>query len=204
MRRAVRHWLRRFGIDVQWYRPESSPEAHLQRIVTYVAPDWVIDVGANAGQYGEGLRRCGYRGHILSFEPLAQPYSALLRASAGDPNWDVGPRIAIGAADEELEMNVSANSVSHSLLPMLSAHGDAAPESAYIGIERVSVRRLEEAAEPYLWGAKRILLKIDTQGYEDRVIAGAALILDRVVAIQTELSLVPLYAGQVLFPEMSD
>jgi len=200
----LKQFLRRFGIDVQRYRPDSSPEAQLSRILRYTVPDLVLDVGANAGQYGESLRRCGYRGRIVSFEPLSQAYALLSRASAGDPLWAVGPRVALGAEEADLVMNVSANMLSHSLLPMLSAHLDAAPDSGYVGTERVMVRRLDDAAAPYLQDAARIFLKIDTQGYEDRVLTGAHETLDRVIALQLELSLVPLYGEQSLFLEITD
>jgi hypothetical protein len=46
------------------------------------------------------------------------------------------------------------------------------------------------------------LLKIDTQGYESEVLKGAPETLARVAGLQLELSLVPLYGGQKLMPEM--
>ena len=42
-------------------------------------------------------------------------------------------------------------------------------------------------------GTGPIFLKLDTQGYEEQVLKGAEGILSRVVAIQMEISLVPLY-----------
>lgn len=43
---------------------------------------------------------------------------------------------------------------------------------------------------------------MDTQGYEDRVLNGPEGILDRIVGIQLELSLIPLYEEQCLYDEM--
>ena len=51
--------------------------------------------------------------------------------------------------------------------------------------------------------AEHIYLKIDTQGFESRVICGAERSLLAIDTVQMELSLVPLYAGEQLFPEMS-
>jgi len=110
--------------------------------------------------------------------------------------------MAIGDADGTVSIHMAGNSVSSSILDMLPAHERAAPGSAYVASETVPLRRLDGVAGEYLAGARRILLKIDAQGYEDRVLAGAAGLLDRITAIQTELSLVPLYAGQLLFDEM--
>jgi len=46
------------------------------------------------------------------------------------------------------------------------------------------------------------MLKIDTQGYERRVLDGAERSLESVVLLQLEMSLVPLYEGETLFHEM--
>ena len=47
-----------------------------------------------------------------------------------------------------------------------------------------------------LAGAGPVFLKVDTQGNEAEVVRGAEGVLDRIVAMQLELSLVPLYEGE--------
>ena len=110
--------------------------------------------------------------------------------------------MALGDTEGEITIHVAGNSLSSSILDMLPEHVHAAPGSAYVGSEIVALKRLDSVAGEYLADARRALLKIDTQGYEDRVLTGAQGMLQSVVAIQTELSLVPLYAGQPLFDEM--
>jgi hypothetical protein len=78
---------------------------------------------------------------------------------------------------------------------MTDTHLQAAPESRLQGTQRVRVERLDAVAPALLNGDERILLKIDTQGYEEEVLAGASAIMGRVAALQLELSLVPLYSG---------
>jgi hypothetical protein len=82
---------------------------------------------------------------------------------------------------------------------MLQSHVDAAPDSACVGRERVRLSRLDTMASEYWQLGDVAFLKIDTQGYEDRVLNGATNVLERVRGLQLEASLVPLYDGQQLF-----
>ena len=82
---------------------------------------------------------------------------------------------------------------------MLDSHRSATPESAYIGRESVAIARLDTAAAPFAGPDARLYLKIDTQGYEAQVIAGAGRTMARATAVQIEMSLAPLYAGQPAF-----
>jgi FkbM family methyltransferase len=158
----------------------------------------VLDVGANVGQFASGLRRSGYRGRMLSFEPLAQAHARLLDAARDDPDWEIAPRIAIGEQEGEIELHVSGNSVSSSVLEMLGTHSDSAPASRYVASERVRIGTLDDMARDALGPGVVPFLKIDTQGYEDKVLNGARDTLARVRGVQLELSFVPLYEGQQL------
>lgn len=198
----VKRTIRRLGFDIRRYNPASSESAQLMRMLSVHRINLVFDVGANTGQFGHFLRDAGYRGHIVSFEPLSVAWEQLLEASRNDPLWDVAPRAAIGNEDGEIEIHVACNSVSSSVLNMLDSHANAAPESRYVGSERVPLRRLDSIAPDYLRPDSVALLKIDTQGYESSVLQGATGLLDRLVGLQIELSLVPLYKGQRLFDDL--
>ena len=163
--------------------------------------DLVIDIGANEGQFAKELRAGGYSGRMISFEPLTAAHGRLVQESQGDSAWHVHPRCAVGDHLGEVELNISGNSVSSSVLPMLTSHSSAAPESAYRGHESASLVTLDSVALPYLNGAQAPFLKIDTQGYEWQVLDGACATLPRIRGIQMELSLVPLYEGQRLWRE---
>src|SRR5690606_1134245 len=114
--------------------------------------------------------------------------------AASDPNWIVAPRAAVGAAQGEITINISANSVSSSALPILEAHTSGAPASRYIGQETAPVIRLDDSELIAI--DNRIFVKIDTQGFEGEVIKGATKVLSRAIGIQTELSIAKLYDGQ--------
>jgi FkbM family methyltransferase len=202
LRQRIKSALRRFGYDITRITVQTSPEVQLRRILDNFGIDLVLDVGANEGQFAHRLRRNGYAGRIVSFEPLSQAHARLVEASRWDPLWKAADRTAIGESEGQIDIHVAANSASSSILGMLPAHSRAAPYADYVGRETVPLARLDRACEPFLGGSRSIFVKIDTQGYEARVLAGGAQTLARTTALQVELSLVPLYEGQTLFGEM--
>jgi FkbM family methyltransferase len=189
----------RFGIDIHRHRPELSEHGRLSKMLRQHDVTLVLDVGANVGQFARAMRAAGYRERLISFEPLSTAHWQLLRSSKGDPKWEVAPRVAIGDHEGEIELFVAGNSVSSSALAMLQSHVDAAPDSACVSRERVRVSCLDTMAAQYWDPGDVPFLKIDTQGYEDRVLNGATNVLETVRGLQLEASLVPLYDGQQLF-----
>ncbi len=203
MRRLIKKITRSCGLEVHRYAPASSNAAQLMRLLDYHRISIVLDVGANIGQYARYIRDLGFQGRIVSFEPLADAHAQLLAASRCDPLWEIAPRGAIGDRDGEIVLNVSQNVVSSSALPMIDRHVISAPESVYVGQERVALFRLDTIATRYLAREKGVaFLKIDVQGLESRVLAGASGILPRISGIQLEMSLVPLYEGEPMFRDM--
>lgn len=163
--------------------------------------DTALDIGANTGQFGAALRRAGFGGRIVSLEPLQSAYDELSRQAAADPGWTV-QRSAVGSTVGTLTMNIAANSVSSSPLPILERHTDAAPGSTYVGTEEVAATTVDDLVAGHAITPETALLKIDVQGYEQAVLDGAQATLPRFAAVRTEMSLVPLYGGQVLMPEI--
>lgn len=200
MKAIVQRMLRMGGWEIRRYKLEELGQ--LRQMLDIMRVDTVLDVGANVGQFAEELRNAGFRGKIVSFEPQAAAYEKLTAKAAHDPLWEVAPRSAVGAALGEISINISENSVSSSMLPILEAHTDSAPTSRYIGSEVVPVVTLDDS--PAVPNEGRIFLKIDTQGFEHHVLNGAAELLMRVVGVQTELSLAPLYEGQADFLAIFD
>ncbi len=205
MKTLLKKIAKRMGFEVIRSSPSTSHSERMKRLLTHHGINLVLDVGANVGQYGKFLRGFGYSGKIISFEPLSSAYSELEFASRNDPLWTVAARTAIGNADGNIEINISENSYSSSILNILDTHLKAAPKSAYIGSEMVKISKLDSVVKDYVGnGDHSIFLKIDVQGFEMQVLNGATWVLQETKGIQMELSLVPLYKGQVLFREMLD
>jgi FkbM family methyltransferase len=161
----------------------------------------VLDVGANTGQFGLALRRAGFAGRIVSVEPLGAAFEQLQRETADDPAW-TAQQAAVAAEPGTITVNVSGNSVSSSVLPILDRHTAAAPLSRYVAAEQVCAVTVDELVEKHSLDPATTLLKIDVQGYEMPVLDGAKKTLDRFAAVRTEMSLAPLYDGQALFPDL--
>lgn len=201
---SIKRLALKAGVEVSWYNPAQSDIARLFKLLETHTIDTILDVGANNGGYAKMLRKGGYRGAVLSFEPLAHAHRELTLAAMDDAAWQVAPRMAIGSTDGEIEIHVAGNSTSSSVLPMRALHENAAPQSRYVGCEKVPLARLDGVKHPFVEKAQSLFIKIDTQGYEMPVLHGAEALLPRVSGIQLELSLLPLYEGQVLYREIID
>lgn len=199
LQNSVRSLLRSVGLDVVRYTVGTNRHLRLAKLLQHHGITLVLDVGANTGQYAQALLMAGYRGRVLSFEPLAHAHAQLAQNARSQARWQVAPRSAIGAENGTLMLQVAGNSVSTSALPMLQTHVEAAPQSTPTGTETVPLQRLDTIAPKYIRADDVVFLKIDTQGYEPQVLAGAQGILHQVAGIQVEMSLVPLYLGQELF-----
>jgi len=162
--------------------------------------NFVFDVGANTGQYASHLRRAGYKGTILSFEPLTEAFSILQKHTEKDKNWKA-EQIGLGNFDGETIINVAQNSVSSSILNIRKEHVEAVPDSKYISQENITIRKLDSIFNKYEQKGKNFFLKIDTQGFEREVINGALLSLPKITGIQVEMSLVQLYEGESMYDD---
>jgi FkbM family methyltransferase len=159
--------------------------------------DLVIDAGANLGQFAQSIRRKGYWGQIVSFEPVGYVYEALAKNAQDDELWEAR-KLALGNAPGLAEINVFGN---HTLSSFLGAteHLQAYDTSAAPRTESVEIRTIdsEMATSP----AKHIFLKADVQGLERQVIEGASETLKRTVGVYLELPISSLYEGSWTFRE---
>jgi FkbM family methyltransferase len=209
-RDVVRRGARRLRIEgsapylkLKKLYPRPSEISHLAKMLAWHKVTVVFDIGANVGQFARELRLAGFAERIVSFEPLSNAHARLLKAAKGDANWTVAPQMAIGSSDTHVDINIAGDSVSSSVLGMLDAHLEAAPDSAYVGTERVRMRRLDTIAREYLRDGDVPFVKVDVQGCEAQVLEGAREFLRRVIGLHLELALVPCYREQHGFGQVA-
>jgi len=200
LKNVIRSLLRSAGLDVRWYR--GAPPHSLEALLALYGVETVFDIGANAGMSGRYLRNLGFRGTIVSFEPVMRYYRELEREAANDPHW-LCENVAVGDAEGEMEINVSgAGGASSSFLQITAAATSHVPELAYVGRERVRVRTVDALAREHYPHGDRLFLKLDVQGYERNVLEGARETLDRIVGLRIELSVLRCYEGEPLLCDM--
>ncbi len=202
LKSKIKGLLNSLGFELKRYSPASCFELQTALCLKHLDCDLVLDVGANKGQFALELRNAGYKNRILSFEPLSEAHKVLTQASEKDPLWDVFDRGAIGNQDGTIEINVSANSVSSSILDILPAHVESASQSRYVTQETVAIRRLDSLANEIIRPEETVFLKIDTQGFEKEVLAGASALLKNISGVLCEMSMQPLYDGQALWEDI--
>lgn len=203
IRSFIKKTTRKYGFEIIRYAPQSSNLARLKLFLNYYGFNVVFDVGANTGQYASNLREIGYQGRIISFEPGSYAYSLLKSNAEKDVNWEIAPRLAIGNQDQEIEINISENTQCTSLLDLTDDLLESFPSSSYTTTEKVQLAKLDTIAGNFFNKENdKILLKIDTQGYEKQVLEGAKEILPHILGVQLELSINQLYKKEILYDEM--
>jgi len=177
---------------------------HLRCFFEHFDVDCVFDVGANAGQYANMLRRrVGYRGPIISYEPVPEVAAKLRTAAAPDPSWAV-EELALDATTGQAGMNIIANDEFSSLHPLSEVARQQFSEQVQL-VRRIEVRTGTLAEELARYQAKlgfrRPYLKMDTQGHDLSVAAGAGDRLRDFVGLQSELAIRRLYKGAPTYEE---
>jgi len=168
---------------------------HLKALFKRLGINCVIDVGANVGQYALLLREMGYRGRIVSIEPISHVFQKLRANAAGDEKW-ITLNTACGSKEETRAINIFAETPLSSFLKP-SANLPLIHTSPIERTETVGIRRLDSLFDEALQGLEnpRVFLKTDAQGLDLDVIKGAGECINRIEGLQSEISVIPLYAG---------
>lgn len=178
-------------------------QATLKAALDRLGIDLVLDVGANKGQFGLGLRNLGYSGRIVSFEPIASEFEALSAVSRDDRRWECH-RMALGRTGGQRDIWVTESSGFTSFLSPNEWCEERFGSRATSGrFESVEVRRLAELmADPaFGFAGTRVFLKMDTQGFDLEVFAGLPDGSEGIMLLQSEVSVVPIYDGMPHFTE---
>ncbi len=199
-----------------WFREGSDRLFNL--VGEWLSPRWdkrllglsrrkirtIIDVGANRGQFAKQMRRQFPNAKILAFEPLPEAYRILEQWGRRYPGHVSTFNLALGDKATNLDINSHLLfSASSSLLPTTDLCEDLFPMVKAQEKVQIVQSTLDQAIEQ--WGqslTSEVLVKLDVQGYEDRVIRGGKNTLNKASACIIEISLDGLYQGQCQFRDL--
>jgi FkbM family methyltransferase len=194
-RNLVKAGLRLIGLDL--LRARNSPRLTLLGLKQMPIRS-IIDVGANTGQFARDMRHFFPKATIYCFEPLTDPFRKLAKWSATQGGYVRAFNLALGESSGEIPMFWHIDHTpSSSLLASTDLNATYYPCTRAQRSCSVRIARLDdvmaEAKHPL---AQDMLLKLDVQGYEDRVLRGATETLRSASAVVLEVCLDPLYKDQ--------
>jgi FkbM family methyltransferase len=193
---TIRKFIQRFGLDIHIYRPGPDRFSYLQTFDIQT----VLDIGANVGQFAKEIRQLLPAAKIYSFEPIKECFEQLNENMKGDRNFK-SFNFALGDKNEKAAINKSSYTPSSSILEMTDAHKTFFPHTKENKPEQIEVKRLDDIIRSTSL-EKKILIKVDVQGLEDKVIAGGMETFKKAGVVLIENSFVELYKGQPLFDDI--
>jgi FkbM family methyltransferase len=198
LKNAVRRGVNRLGFDV--IRLKQSPKRTLLGL-SRLNIGTIIDVGANEGQFARMISDFFPRAELYCFEPLEEPFSKLSKWAQTQNGRVHCFQLALGEREGEMEMRLhEQHTPSSSLLVSTDTCHRLYPQTQTERMTRVLVSTLDQALQDTLDHMPReILLKLDVQGFEDRVLRGGARVLLQCQAVLLEVCIDPLYEGQADF-----
>lgn len=195
----IRRLINPFKIDFKKY--PSLDLRRRKKLLFYHRITKILDVGANSGQYAQETQKLGFKGTIISFEPVRGVFEKLHRKSLKNKKW-TAYNYGLGNKEEKQNINISENTYSSSLLDIMPSHIKSAPESKIINKEYVTIKKLDSVFDSLVDKDDVVLLKIDVQGFEKNVLEGATKSLKKIQGIQVEMSIEELYKGEMLYMDM--
>jgi FkbM family methyltransferase len=195
----MRKMLNTIGYDIHKIRLKRSDRF---KWLTELDIKTIFDIGANEGQFALEVKRFLPAVNLYSFEPLKDVYEQLLKNTRSLETC-YSANIALGDINGQKKIKRSEFSPSSSLLEMNNIHRDNFPYTARTWEEEIEIRRLDDfVSTEHIVIESELLIKLDVQGYEDRVIRGGIDTFRQARVVISEVSFQPLYKGQLVFDEL--
>lgn len=170
---------------------------HLTRLFKYLDVGIVYDVGANQGQYAQMLRKeVGYKGVIVSVEPIPEMVAILNKKSKADPKWHIEPIVVADVAGDRkfnIMQDRQCSSLSDPTLSETTVYREQTNIVESISVRGVTLESLVSKWRKVYGEARNSFLKLDTQGYDLQILNAANSVRHSFVAFQSEISVKRLY-----------
>lgn len=199
-KKQARNLLKYFGYDLVKLRGglgTGSIENEILKFLKELQVDLVLDIGANKGQFAEGLFNYGYNNQIISFEPISVLNDTLKIKSKDNPQWHIYQPCCLGEIESQTVIKISNLMGNSSVLPIKNTKYNVV--NSYIVKEEIvpQITLSSLNNNPIVKNSKNVFVKMDIQGYEFEVLNGLKNRIDyNIIGFYLELSLFQIYENQ--------
>lgn len=202
LKRAVKKTFNFIGLDI--VRISKNPKHSLLGLRNLPIRT-IIDVGANKGQFSRMISEIFPDAYIYSFEPLPEPFEELKKWAMQQNEKVKAFNLALGDTEGEIEMfSHIEHSPSSSFLKTANICEEIYPFTQKQIPVPVKLTNLDNWVKslsiPLI---PEIFIKLDVQGYEDRVIRGGQETFNMAKACVLEVNLDKLYEKQATFNDIT-
>jgi FkbM family methyltransferase len=165
-------WFLQTGSNIRGYNNYqndliSGERFFRNQILSRLSPCLCVDVGANVGNYSEGLLH-DLRSNVVAFEPLLLAYSQLDQLKEKYPTRFIAENLAVGAKNGTGTINFNPEATEHASMTTSSENVSYLNNSYAQDINIVSLDEYFSSSQ-----AKPDFIKIDVEGLEHDVLLGA-------------------------------
>lgn len=165
-----------------------------------VKPWTLVDVGANTGEFSAAVATLVQLESVHAFEPQPSCHVQLSKILQSIPNSRLHPA-AVGANTGEIELFCTANSKLSSVLSPAHSVSNSYKKNDFL-LKRNMMVPLVRLDDVIPRGTEIGLMKIDVQGFELSVLAGAERSLRSTSALLMEVNYVKHYEDGAVFDDL--
>ena len=212
IKKLVKKTLNKLGFDLKRYDPKNQQVNFDDLLKDKISKNPIIfDVGGNKGQSIEKYLKIFDKPIIHSFEPIKTEFDYMCSKFRNNKNIYLN-NFALGDKTEEKEFNVAAKTGNSSFnkinlgtdwLKVRSKQYNTSEEGYITSVQKVNIIKLDDYCKDNNISVID-LVKIDTQGYEDKVLEGSldSIKQNKIKAIVTEIMFDNIYDKYFSFSDL--
>jgi FkbM family methyltransferase len=200
----IQNIVRKFGYEINNYENQQKRKADKWKWLQNLDIETVLDIGANTGQFAEFIINIIPKASLYAFEPLESEYSRLNINLGRNPRFKAF-NIGLGDINGSTDFFISSASPSSSLLQMENIQKKLYPLTAELTKCVIKISRLDDFIDKCNFQIKpNLLIKMDVQGAENKVIDGGTRTFNKAKIVLSEVNYFSYYRGQPLFKDIID
>ena len=212
VKKLLKKTINKLGFDLKRYNPQKKQSNFDNLLKDKISNNPIIfDVGGNKGQSIERYLKIFDKPVIHSFEPIKTEFDYMCSKFKENKNIFLN-NFALGDKTEEKEFNVTAKTGNSSFnkinlntdwLKKRSAQYNTTEEGYVTSVQKVNIITLDDYCKDNSISVID-LVKIDTQGYEDKVLEGSlnSIKQNKIKAIVTEIMFDNVYDKYFSFTDL--